>query len=76
MSKITQNPLSPPLSDRTLRDYFAGQVIVGAFLSKAMGSLQSTKERERALARLASDAYALADALLVQRQQPPNGYVE
>jgi len=67
----TKNPTAFPLKHAddkfnpgmTLRDYFAGQVIVGIVSNTPLWNDITTLQQSAEL------AYELADALLIQRQQ-------
>lgn len=51
--------LTPHASSMTLRDYFAGQALAGGLIAHHGYPLQTDE--------VASDAYAIADAMLVAR---------
>ena len=57
------------MSDVNLRDYFAGKAIEGMLHRNSIPrSLPDTHEIRRAfLVEIATDAYAIADALIAQR---------
>lgn len=50
---------------KTLRDWFAGQALMGAVAREGILAVGRSDQAERT----AADAYALADAMLVEREK-------
>lgn len=55
-------PLHAQFRGASLRDYFAGQALMGLCANSVPGSHHRTENRVR-------DAYALADAMIVERNK-------
>ena len=61
----------PPIQDITLRDYFAAQALTGAQIWDAVLNGKETTQFAGGVNKLAEVAYAVADAMLKERQNDP-----
>jgi hypothetical protein len=66
-----------PVPGMSLRDWFAGQALVGVIADETKsGKLETTENagtdnaQENQYSTIAADAYALADAMLAARKEP------
>jgi hypothetical protein len=56
------------MNPNEMRDYFAGKAIAGAALALRNGLAGQPQQRGDLLRALAADAYAIADAMIAERE--------
>jgi len=66
---VTDTPAASPISNITLRDWFAGQALAGMLASTEHDTC-SEKNNDNERLWLARDAYRQADAMIAQREVP------